>query len=84
MEEVKKSLERDFGSALETQHHLLDLNLNEAEALAWLTPFPDLLFPVLAEEKAVELKHWAAHQRAIQQVRGLSTHDVRVPARSAS
>ena len=72
MEEVRRSLWRDFGSALEAQRHLLHLALNEAEALAWLTPFPHLLFPVLAEEKATALKHWAARQRTVQRVRALS------------
>jgi len=66
MEEVKGSLWRDFGGTLEAQRHLLHLALNEAEALAWQTPFPDLLFPVLAEEKVAALKHWAAHQQAVQ------------------
>ena len=67
--EVRRSLWRDFGGALEAQRHLLHLALNEAEALAWLTPFPHLLFPVLAEEKATALKHWTARQRAVQRVR---------------
>ena len=72
MEEVKGSLWRDFGGISEAQRHLLHLALNEAEALAWQTPFPDLLFPVLAEEKAVALKQWAAHQQAVQRVRASS------------
>jgi len=69
MEEVKDSLWRDFGGRSEAQRHLLHLALNEAEALAWQTPFPDLLFPVLAEEKVAALRQWAAHQQAIQRAR---------------
>jgi len=72
MEEVKGSLWRDFGGTSEAQRHLLHLALNEAEALAWQTPFPDLLFPVLAEEKATALKHWAARQRVVQRARASS------------
>jgi hypothetical protein len=72
MEEVKGFLWRDFGGTLEAQRHLLHLALNEAEALAWQTPFPDLLFPVLAEEKATALKHWAARQRVVQRARASS------------
>jgi hypothetical protein len=79
LEEVKKSLERDFGGALETRQHLLDLTLNEAEALAWLTPFPDLLFPVLAEEMTLELKQWATRQQALQRVSGLNSNGLHVP-----
>ena len=69
MEEVKGSLWRDFGGTSEAQRHLLHLALNEAEALAWQTPFPDLLFPVLAEEKATALKQWVAHQQVVQRAR---------------
>ena len=70
--EVRRSLWRDFGGTLEAQRHLLRLALNEAEALAWLTPFPHLMFPVLAEEKATALKHWTTRQRAVQRARALS------------
>jgi len=73
MEEVKGSLWRDFGGTSEAPRHLLRLALNEAEALAWQTPFPNLLFPLLAEEKATALRHWAAHQRAVQRARLPST-----------
>jgi hypothetical protein len=38
---------------------------NEAAALAWLTPFPVLLFPVLFQEKAEEALHRAAAQDRI-------------------
>ena len=72
MEKIKRALWLDFGRALEAQGHLLHLALNEAEALAWLTPFPHLMFPVLAEEKAAALKHWTARQRAVQRARALS------------
>lgn len=72
MEEVKGALWRDFGGISEAQQHLLHLAVNEAEALAWETPFPDLLFPVLAEEKATALKLWAAHQRVVQRGRTFS------------
>ena len=69
MEEIKGALWRDFGGMTEAQRHLLQLALNEAEALAWQTAYPDLLFPVLAEEKAAALKQWTAHQQAVQRAR---------------
>jgi hypothetical protein len=72
LEEVKGSLWRDFGGTSEAQRHLLRLTLNEAEALAWQTPFPDLLFPLLAEEKARALEQWTTHQRAVQRTRASS------------
>jgi hypothetical protein len=64
---IKSNIEREFGRTMSGYEQLLSSALNEAEALAWQTPFPHLLFPVLAEEKAVEAQHWAARQRAIRQ-----------------
>jgi hypothetical protein len=41
---------------------LLHLAVTEAEALAWTTPEPLLVFPALAEEKVESLFHWAHRQ----------------------
>ncbi len=38
---------------------------NEAAALAWLTPFPTLVFPVLFEELADTVRRRAQHQQEI-------------------
>ncbi len=38
---------------------------NEAAALAWMTPFPLLVLPVLMEEKAQEARRWMHRQQAI-------------------
>jgi hypothetical protein len=43
------------------------LALNEAEALAWQTPYPHLFFPMLAEEKAASVKQWSARQRLVKE-----------------
>jgi hypothetical protein len=40
---------------------------NEAASLAWFTPFPLLVFPVLLEEKAQAVQRQAALQREIRQ-----------------
>ena len=40
---------------------------NEAAALAWLTPFPLLLFPALLEEKAQTARKQAAKQARVRQ-----------------
>lgn len=40
---------------------------NEAAALAWLTPFPLLLFPALLEEKAQTARKQAAKQAQVRQ-----------------
>jgi hypothetical protein len=65
--EIKKSIVREFGTALGGQGRLLESALNEAEAVAWQTPYPHLIFPVLAQEKACAVSRWAAHQRSVRQ-----------------
>ena len=40
---------------------------NEAAALAWVTPFPALVFPVLFEEKAEEARLRAERQEEVRQ-----------------
>ncbi len=46
---------------------MLQLALNEAEALAWQTAYPHLVFPALAMEKAQAVADWNRHQRSIRQ-----------------
>lgn len=62
---VKARVEREFGLEMAGYELLLKGAINEAEAVAWQTPYPHLVFPVLAEEKAAEARQWAGHQRAI-------------------
>jgi len=51
---------------LEVREQLLKLALNEAEALAWQTVYPHLLFPVLATEKIQAVADWNRHQQSIR------------------
>lgn len=67
LEGLKDQLLREFGGKLKQQDRLLRAALNEAEALAWQTPYPHLFFPVLAQEKAVSARNWAQRQREIRQ-----------------
>ncbi len=64
---VKAELEREFGRAMAGNEQMLRASVNEAEALAWQTPYPYLLFPVLAQEKASEALDWAVRQRQIRE-----------------
>jgi hypothetical protein len=64
--QVKGALQEEFAPAVEGYEPLLRLALNEAEAIAWQTRYPQLLFPTLAREKAAEVRRWAFHQRALQ------------------
>lgn len=43
---------------LKVHEHLLRLALNEAEAVAWQTKYPHLVFPALATEKVQAVVAW--------------------------
>ena len=51
---------------LKTQEHLLRLALNEAEAAAWQTMYPQLVFPALATEKVQAVVAWEARQQSVR------------------
>ena len=52
MRKARHAILMEFNGTVQAQEHLLRLALNEAEALAWQTGFPQLVFPDLALEKA--------------------------------
>lgn len=62
---VRSSLVARYADAFRSQPELLQLALNEAEALAWETSFPQLVFPVLAEERLEKLVGWAQRQKLL-------------------
>ncbi len=66
IQQVKTAVLSEFREKLEEHEHLLKLALNEAEALAWQTDYPHLVFPTLAAEKAEAVAKWHARQRALQ------------------
>jgi len=72
IKKAKDAVLTEFRGTLGVPERLLQLALNEAEALAWETEFPHLVFPVLATEKAEAVAAWEARQRSIR--RTGSTH----------
>ncbi len=66
IKEAKDRILAEFQDRYETHEQLLRLALNEAEALAWQTPYPQLVFPGLAVEKAQAVAAWSSHQRSIR------------------
>lgn len=72
IEQAKDSLKAQFTGLREDHEHMLHLALNEAEALAWQTTYPHLLFPTLAEEKVQAVNIWAQRQQAVRQGRALA------------
>lgn len=66
IQRAKQAISNQFHDLLEEHDKALRLALNEAEALAYQTPFPQLVFADLAEEKVRALAAWSEHQRAIR------------------
>ena len=63
---AKDAIAAQFQDLFADHEHALQLVLNEAEALAWQTRYPQLVFQDLAEEKAMGLAGWVAHQRLVR------------------
>ena len=64
--EVKQAVLHEFGEQVGDHSRLLRLALNEAEAVAWQSGFPQLFFPVLAAEKAKAAVSWHQRQHALR------------------
>jgi hypothetical protein len=62
---VKENLVAEFKENFEVQDRLLQLAMNEAEALAWDTDYPHLVFPTLALEKVKVAANWHERQGLI-------------------
>ena len=63
---ARNRIANEFHETLETNGQLVQLALNEAEALAWQTSYPHLLFPALAVEKVQAVAAWQTRQQAVQ------------------
>ena len=55
----------EWSEGLKAQRHALRLALNEAEALAWQTMYPHLVFPILAAEKVQAVAAWNRRQQRL-------------------
>ena len=64
---VRALVESEFAPLLQREPRLLRQALNEAEAIAWQTGFPQLIFPSLALEKARAVATWESRQRTMRQ-----------------
>jgi hypothetical protein len=68
IQKAREAIFAESRSAVESHESMLQLALNEAEALAWQTGYPHLVFPALAMEKARAVADWSQHQRSIRHV----------------
>jgi hypothetical protein len=66
IESAKNAILAEFRNLAGVRERMLRLAVNEAEALAWQTEYPHLLFPTLAKEKAEEVIAWHARAESIQ------------------
>jgi hypothetical protein len=62
---TKGAILAEWRGPLQDHEHMLKLALNEAEALAWQTAYPHLVFPALAVEKIQGALEWVRHQRRV-------------------
>jgi len=71
MSRAKNALVSEFRDAMGNHEQLLVQALNEAEAIAWQTDFPQLIFPTLAREKVEAAALWHRQQRRVHAIRTL-------------
>jgi len=62
LDEYKAGLLKEFCNEPETFLHFARLAVNEAESLAWSTPYAHLFFPALVEERIQYARQWASRQ----------------------
>jgi hypothetical protein len=67
MEKMKDRMLQEFSARLAAHESVLRMALNEAEALAWETQYPHLVFATLAREKAQAAAAWENHQQRLLQ-----------------
>ena len=62
---VRRRIECEFSELREENPKILHLALNEAEGVAQESGYPQLVFPVLAQEKAAALSDWMRRQKKV-------------------
>lgn len=71
IEQVRSNVTAEFREAFGVQERLLQHALNEAEALAWETDYPHLIFPTLAQERVTVANNWWQRQQLIRKAEPL-------------
>ena len=74
IEQAKQAVLDEFRDTMDAHNQMVRLAVNEAEALAWETDYPHLVFPTLAHEKAQEVTSWEARQREIRRSQSRRSH----------
>lgn len=66
IQRIKSALQTEFRLRAYNRDRMVQLALNEAEALAHETGFPLLTFPTLAREKLEAVAAWNGHQQMVR------------------
>jgi hypothetical protein len=66
IEQAKNKIAAEFRDLVELNQKSFQLALNEAEALAWQTDYPQLFFPTLAMEKVQAVAARRTRQQSVQ------------------
>jgi multidrug efflux system membrane fusion protein len=74
---ARASIEQEFSDLQRLEPRLSRLALNEAEAVAWDSGVPHLVFPILAEEKLKALDSWREYQATIRRANPLVSRRMR-------
>lgn len=61
--QAKEAILADARARSNASEQMLQLSLNEAEAMAWQTNFPHLIFPTLAMERVQSVTEWQRRQQ---------------------
>ncbi len=69
IEQAKNKIAEEFRDLVESNQKSFHLALKEAEALAWQTDYPQLVFPALATEKVQAVAAWRTRQQNLRQPR---------------
>ena len=64
---AKEAIFAEYSRVFSAPERLVRLALNEAEAAAWQTKYPHLVFPALATEKVQAVADWNARQQSVRQ-----------------
>ena len=64
---VKEAVLAEYSRVFSAPERLVRLALNEAEAVAWQTRYPHLIFPTLATEKVRAVAAWNARQQSVRE-----------------
>ncbi|MGB8367764.1 MAG: hypothetical protein ACLPYZ_08930 [Limisphaerales bacterium] len=64
---VKEAIFAEYSRVFPAPERLVRLALNEAEAVAWQTKYPHLIFPTLATEKVQAVAAWNARQQSVRE-----------------